>query len=322
MLNPGTAASGDVKQVEESNKDVQMLNSGNGEVQNINWESELQLVSSLAKLQELERKVHELRQFLPAGLLEPLVPEKPAAESPSQLRHDLEQAARARLSGIKDFQTLWQGTEMKPVWDHVESRIRESNGDLIQPTGIWEKDYDVLLKELLKADKTKEEETEQEQEKIERSKAESSVGEWQAVLEKFTQQNIPGIRAVQGQEPFSLSVVLAKAGLIFSVKGVQEPDVSGVSEWQVVSQTPASRSPSKLEQAIQDCLNSRTRKWDLSFVLDMISSYADIKQTPCIKCNKLTDNAAQLPTIRRSKSIPSVNETRTFEFDALHQSCA
>lgn len=156
---------------------------------------------------------------------------------------------------------------MRPVWDHVESRIKESNGDFIQPTGMWEKDYDVLLKELLKADKTKEEEIEQEQEKLERSKAQSSDEEWQAVLEKFTQRDVPGIRVVKGQDPFSLSVVLAKAGMIFSVKGAQEPNVSGVSEWQVVSQTPASRSPSKIEQAIQDCLNSRPRKWDISFVL-------------------------------------------------------
>lgn len=64
-VNPGTAASGDVKQVEESNKDVQMLNSGNGEVQNVNWESELQLVSSLAKLQELERKVSVIFNLQP-----------------------------------------------------------------------------------------------------------------------------------------------------------------------------------------------------------------------------------------------------------------
>lgn len=65
-VNPATAASGDIKQAEGPNKDVQMLNSANGEVPNVNWESELQLVSSLAKLQELERKVSINAQTQPS----------------------------------------------------------------------------------------------------------------------------------------------------------------------------------------------------------------------------------------------------------------
>jgi hypothetical protein len=156
---------------------------------------------------------------------------------------------------------------MKPVWNHVESRIKESNGDFIQPTGMWEKDYDVLLKELIKIEKTKEEDIEREQEQMERSKAQSSDGEWQAIVERFTQRDVPGMRVVKGQHPFSLSAVLAKAGMIFSIQGLQEPGVPGVSEWQVSSQTPPGRSPSKLQHAVQDCLNSRTRKWDLAFLL-------------------------------------------------------
>lgn len=56
---------------------------------------------------------------------------------------------------------------------------------------------------------------------------------------------------------------------------------------------------------------------------DMISSYADIKQTPCAECNQLTNNAAQLPTIRRQKpSQSSEGEQKTFTFDALHADCA
>ncbi|KAJ5408948.1 hypothetical protein N7509_002831 [Penicillium cosmopolitanum] len=318
-----SAPNSDVTKLEHSNQNSQVLGSENSDAQQVNWESELQLVSSLAKLQELERKVHELRQFLPEGLLEPLVPEKPAPDSPAQLRNDLEQATRARLAGVESFQSLWRGTEMKPVWSHVESRIKESNGDLIQPTGMWEKDYDVLLKELIKTEKTKKEDIEREQEQIERSKAQSSDGEWQAIVERFTQRDVPGMRVVKGQDPFSVSAVLAKAGMIFSIKGLQEPGVPGVSEWQVSSEPPPGRSPSKLQHAVQDCLNSRTRKWDLAFLLDMVSSYVDIKQTTCVKCNRLADNSAQLPTIRRVQSTqPSQNNPPIFTFDTLHLSCA
>lgn len=54
----GTGASnGAVNKSEDSPQDIKNLESGNGDSQQVNWESELQLVSSLAKLQELERKV-------------------------------------------------------------------------------------------------------------------------------------------------------------------------------------------------------------------------------------------------------------------------
>lgn len=160
---------------------------------------------------------------------------------------------------------------MKPVWNHVESRIKESNGGPIQPTGMWEKDYGVLLEELVKAEQTKEEETLREKEQAERSKAQASDEGWETVVEKFTQRGIPGIRVTKGQDPFSISAVLSKAGIVFSIEGIQEPDNSVISEWKVSSQVPQGRPPSKLENAIQDCLDSRARKWDLTFLLVRVS---------------------------------------------------
>lgn len=61
----------------------------------------------------------------------------------------------------------------------------------------------------------------------------------------------------------------------------------------------------------------------LTLIQDMISSYADIKQTTCVKCNRLTDNSAQLPTIRQVQSTQAgQSEPQIFAFDALHPSCA
>lgn len=282
---------------------------GNGDTPHINWDSEIQVVSSLAKLQELERKVrpgsgsgfeapllrlqlcttplcgsgvnqrlqiHELRQSLPEGLLEPLISisssnasalGNSAAESPPLLRGDLDQAARTGLADIEKFQSMWRGPELKPVWDHVEARIKASNGQPLQPTGVWEKDYDVLVRELVKAEKAKEEERLREEENAERVKAQSSEGEWEATAERFIQRNVPGVRVTKGQSPLSLAVALAKAGMILLVEGVKEPDVVGVSEWQVSVKTPPGRVPTKLELSILECLNSRPRKWDLAFLL-------------------------------------------------------
>lgn len=212
---------------------------------------------------------------MPDGVLEPLVPIsnskasplKSVAQTPSLLRSELDQTARKRLSNVENFQAAWRGPELQPIWSHVETRIRESNGELLQPTGIWEKDYDVLLKELLEAEKTKEKEAQREEEDAMRARAQSSEGEWETTVEKFMQRNIPGIRVAKGQKPFSMGIALAKAGMILLIEGVKEADVPGVSEWQVRAKAPPGRSPTKLENSIMNCLNSRPRKWDLAFLL-------------------------------------------------------
>ncbi|KAJ5498259.1 Mediator complex, subunit Med27 [Penicillium expansum] len=293
-------------------------------------DSEIKLVSSLAKLQELERKIHELRGFMPQGLLEPLVPisnpdkvtlGNPIAETPRILRASLDEAARARVADVQQFQSLWRDPELTSVWAHVESRIKEANGQLLQPTGKWERDYDVLLEELAQKEKSKVDEHQREDEEAERIKAQSTEGEWKNVLERFIQRDMPGVRVITGQDETSLAIALVRAGVVFQVKGVSLPGCP-VSDWEISSKI-AGRSPTKLEDAILECVRSRQRKWDLAFLLDMISSYADIKQTPCVKCNRLTDNGAQLPTLRRPQANQqSVNgPARVYIFDALHFGC-
>ncbi|KAJ5142950.1 Mediator complex subunit Med27 [Penicillium bovifimosum] len=292
--------------------------------------SEFQLVSSLAKLQDLEKKIHELRTFMPHGLLEPLVPianpekatlDNPIAETPKILRDSLDETARARVADVQQFQSLWRDPEMLSVWSHVESRIKESNGLLLQPTGKWERDYDVLLEELAQKEKSNVDERTQEEEHVERVKVQSTEGEWKNVLERFVQRNVPGVRVIQGQDGPSLAVALVRAGVVFQVRGAAETG-SPVSDWEVSSKV-AGRPPTKLENAILGCLESRPRKWDIAFLLDMISSYADIKQTPCVKCNRLTNDAAQLPVLRRPQANQQFAEgtPRIYTFDALHSGC-
>ncbi|KAJ5329176.1 Mediator complex subunit Med27 [Penicillium brevicompactum] len=302
---------------------------GNGDTSRLN--SELHLVSSLAKLQELERKIHGLRQFMPDGLLEPLVPianpdkatlDNPVAETPRVLRANLDETARARVSDVQQFQSLWRDPELKPVWDNVESRIKESNGQILQPNGKWDRDYDLLLKDLAEEEKSKTDDRKRLEEEAERTKAQSGEGEWQKVLERFVQRNIPGIRVAQEEDGISLAVALVRAGTVLLVKGISEPG-EPISQWEVSSKT-GNRELTKLEIAILECLGSRPRKWDLAFLLDMISSYGEIKHTPCVKCNRLTNNGAQLPTLRRLQPIQQSpeGEPRVYSFDALHLGCA
>jgi hypothetical protein len=211
---------------------------------------------------------------MPHGLLEPLVPianpekatlDNPIAETPQILRDNLDETARARVADVQQFQSLWRDPEMLSVWSHVESRIKEFNGQLLQPTGKWERDYDVLLEELVQKEKSKVDERLREEEDAERAKAQSTEGEWRNVLERFVQRNVPGVRVIQGQDETSLAVALVRAGVVFQVRGVSETG-SPVSEWEVSSKV-AGRSSTKLENAMLECLGSRPRKWDLAFLL-------------------------------------------------------
>ncbi|KAI9933488.1 hypothetical protein ASPWEDRAFT_115073 [Aspergillus wentii DTO 134E9] len=289
-------------------------------------DSEMQLVSSLAKLQKMEAMIHQLRTLLPGRLLEPLVPivnpRKGSAvpKSPEILYEQLSQTARAGVAEVANFQSMWRGPEMKGIWDNVSAQIRENGGQLLQPTGMWERDYNVLLEELVKEEQTKQEQQQKAEEEMERSKIQSSEGDWKTIVETFLQKNVPGFRIACSNKDASFTAVLVKAGMALQAQAINGLG-SGVPDWRVSNKLLPGIPKSKLEIAIADCLNSRTRQWDLAYLLDMISSYSDIKQTPCVKCNKMTDNAAQLPTIRQSKPSQSPQGQRVFIWEAYHPGC-
>ena len=164
------------------------------------------------------------------------------------------------------------------MWEHVQTRVRESNGQLVQPSGMWEKDYGSLLAGLVKTDKSAEEDRLREEESAERAKALSSEGEWQAVVERFSQRGLSGVHVIldKEQNKADLAVTLSRAGMVFLLEGAREPDSPGVANWHISNKVAPGRTPTKLEFAILDCLNSRPRKWDLAFLL--VSTYVYFKE--------------------------------------------
>ncbi|KAI9044289.1 putative cytochrome P450 alkane hydroxylase [Aspergillus affinis] len=293
-------------------------------------ESEMQLVSSLAKLQKLEAMVHQLRTLLPDRLLDPLRPNpnpKAAAQSvprsPGVLFQQLSQSFQDGTAEVQAFQNMWRGPEMKAVWEHVDAQIKENGGILLQPTGVWEQDYDTILEELLKEQEKQNEQQRKAGEEQERSNIRSAEGGWRAVVDGFAQRNVPGMRLIPSKSQDSVIVALAKAGMVFDVHTVGGTEGNGVPEWQVTSKAAPGQSQTKMEKSITDCLNARPQQWDLAHLLDMISSYSSIKQTPCMKCGKMTDAATQLPTIRQHKLMPSptAGQPPSSTWEAYHASC-
>ncbi|KAL4983260.1 mediator complex subunit 27-domain-containing protein [Aspergillus falconensis] len=291
-------------------------------------ETELQLVSSLAKLQKLEEMIHQLRTLLPERLLEPLAPivnPKAAAavgipNSPQALHQRLSQSACGGVREVEDFKAMWRGREMKAVWERIDTLINENAGQLLQSNGMWQDDYNQILQDIAKHDNIRKEQQRKAKEEQERSQLQSAEGGWKAIVDKYAQADIPGMRVLPTKSDSSFVVLLPKVGLAFKVNAISTGQ-EGVPEFNVSSKTSSGEPASKVETAVLSCLNARPRNWDLNFLFGMISSYSNIFQTTCTKCGKMQDQTANLPTLRRPKiTEPQTDQPPTFE--AYHATCA
>jgi hypothetical protein len=264
---------------------------------------------------------------------------RPVPKSPRMLFEQLSQTARASVAEVQEFQAMWRSPEMKAIWDHVDARIKQNGGQLLQPTGMWERDYDVLLEELEKEERAQKEQQQRVKEEEERAKIQAVEGGWRTIVETFIRRNLPGVRVMAHQDQARMTVVLVKAGMAFQLQAVNG-DGHDMVDWRVQELAAPGKPKTKLETAVAACLNSRPRQWDLAYLLvsshidtntrynetslisiqDMIASYSDIKQIPCAKCGKMTDNAAQLPSIRRANPIQS-SQGEPVVWEAYHPAC-
>ncbi|GFF33864.1 hypothetical protein IFM61606_01598 [Aspergillus udagawae] len=291
------------------------------------WTSEMQYVSSLAKLQKMEATIHQLRTLVSGRLMEPIVPivnpkvaaRRPLPKSPRVLSEQLSQTARASVAEVQEFQAMWRSPEMKAIWDHVDARIKQNGGQLLQPTGMWERDYDVLLEELEKEERAQKEQQQRVKEEEERAKIQAVEGGWRTIVETFIRRNLPGVRVMAHQDQARITIVLVKAGMAFQLQAVNG-DGHDMADWRVQDMAAPGKPKTKLETAVAACLNACPRQWDIAYLLDMIASYSDVKQTPCAKCGKMTDNAAQLPSIRRPNPIQS-SQDQPVVWEAYHPAC-
>lgn len=53
----------------------------------------------------------------------------------------------------------------------------------------------------------------------------------------------------------------------------------------------------------------------------MIVAYKTVKGSSCARCGKLLDDAALIPTARRSKQVTGANETSKTVWEAFHEGC-
>lgn len=221
-------------------------------------------------------QIHQLRTLLPDRLLAPLIPivnpqkagpGRPVPKTPEILCEQLSQAVRDGVAEVEEFKAMWQSPEMKVIWDRLEEKMKECDGDYPQPTGVWERDYNVLLEELDKEERIKEERRQKDAEDQERLRARLAEGGWKGIVESFRQKGLPGVRILLSKNETVITVVLLKAGMAFDIQEVDGQDGKGASEWRVSNKQYPGKPKTKLETGILICLNSRPRKWDLEYLL-------------------------------------------------------
>jgi hypothetical protein len=207
--------------------------------------------------------------------MEPIVPivnpkaasasRRPLPKSPRVLFEQLSQTARASVTEVQEFQAMWRSPEMKAIWDHVDARIKANGGQLLQPTGMWERDYDVLLEELEREERTQKKEQLRVKEEEERAKIQAVEGGWGTIVESFIRRDLPGVRVMAHEDQDRITVVLVKAGMAFQLQAVNG-DGQGMADWRVQMAAPG-KPKTKLETAVAACLNARPRQWDLAYLL-------------------------------------------------------
>lgn len=237
------------------------------------------LASSLCSLSVNPDQIHKLRTLLPERLLAPLIPivnpqkagpNRPVPKSPQMLYEQLSQAARDGVAEVEDFKSTWQSPDMRAIWARMDEKMKECNGDYPQPTGVWEHDYDKLLEELDKEERTGQRQHKKAEEEQSRSQA-LSAGGWKGIVESFKQKGFPGVRVLLSKNEDVITVVLLKAGMSFDIHELHSQENGGV-EWRVSNKQHPGKPKTKLETSVSVSLNQRPRKWDLAYLLVSASS--------------------------------------------------
>ncbi|OAT02274.1 hypothetical protein, variant [Blastomyces dermatitidis ER-3] len=258
---------------------------------NEDWDSESKLVTALSMLQQMEAKIHGLRTLVPNRLLSPLIP------------------------------IVNPDIHMMAIWDRIDQILAESGGEHPPLTGMWERDYDDILKTLNREEQGEKERKNRLEEEEEKRRVASSESGWKDVVEEYKKKDIPITINVPrpADNNGRFSVAIQKLSRQFYVLQGPSYDSKSPREWQVMI-VPRGNT-SKMETEILDCIRSRERKWDLRYLLDMLCSYADVKRTRCLNCHKLANINAQLPTVRKPTQIESADNKTTFAWNAYHSGC-
>ncbi|KUL87631.1 hypothetical protein ZTR_05839 [Talaromyces verruculosus] len=215
--------------------------------QSIDWDSERQLISSLAKLQELESKVRPVPPLafylLLLAPLNPIInPRRPSSpttsfqsantipRNPQALSALLRKSAVEGVAEINSFNELWTSADMASIWHRVDEKLAETKGAFPQDgaVGVWRVEYADLLNELDEQEKkdgkggggreVAEEVDDEAQFPASVYGTKEDTASPKKIIESFQARGIPGFRIASTRNESTIIVSLGLAGLTFEIQ--------------------------------------------------------------------------------------------------------
>lgn len=265
---------------------------------------EASIVSSLARLQEMHISLRSLRETIPK-VMDSVLVDPP---SPDQLHSNFSEAANGAAQAMKDFALLVEDSRTKEVMEKAKES-RAKNGEEIIGWKVTEhEDWLAVKHEDGNDDVDKEEEGAAEAGDV------LSMEDVNTALDKLRSTHV-GIEASLNEDSRTVTLnLLSPAQMNFHIQLNTTPE--GQNNYGVDS-----KDKSKLHKAVLEAIRARSDPNDLSYLLEILASYVDIKSKTCVKCSRLLDRNAQFPLIRSRKRTKQSDGRVATQWQAFHMAC-
>ncbi|OJD39906.1 mediator complex subunit med27 [Diplodia corticola] len=269
------------------------------------WD-EAHLVEALAALEQLQDQMDELRSIVPNLTAPFLVPQ----DSPEALSRDFKQAAIAEAKRLQAFERRWKSEEVQDILAHA-ARSGKADSDLTKGAAVPRYGWVDMAEKQQKPAKSKE--------KKSRGKgidAEDKTGASSIVptVTAFKEAH-PNFQVDDGEGRI-ITISFRVPSLVLTFKITCHVDSDDKASFIV--ECPGN---GPLFSAITRCIASRQRPNHLSYLLDMIAAYTNLRVARCSKCGKLLDNTALSPAARRSKQTANADGTKKTTWEPFHEGC-
>jgi hypothetical protein len=196
---------------------------------------------------------------------------------------------------IKDFKKAYQSDDIKALFQTV------STADYPQGHDVWNIDYAKSLPAIRTVQPNHPAVVGN---KVEEEPAPSSI------LEKFRELH-PDLQLQAADNSDRLPLDLVAGPLSFRIQPASTDE-----RYKVTAKENS--SPDANQMTILNYVNDRHGDLNLQDLLSLLASYANIKSTPCEKCQKIIDSSLRLPVARERLDPKHDVEPR---WKILHQGC-
>ncbi|KAF1837282.1 hypothetical protein BDW02DRAFT_157558 [Decorospora gaudefroyi] len=265
------------------------------------WD-EAQCTAALARLEELQAQIDNLRLAIPRII-------EPFHRPPNPMTYKLyAQGVIGSQKGLEALKSQWMQHETQSVFEHVKKSFSADanlSESVTMPSHGWRE----------RARKARESIKKTEGDSVEDIGATLTDEHLSQIIADFSQTH-PNLKMEIRDDKRSILVRFLSGCVTLKFRIRIEREANG--RHKLNAQCLGTTEPFL---AITRCVASRPHTNDLKDLLDMIAAYKTVEGTSCAKCGKLLDNSAMTPTARRNKQIDSTGGAAKTTWEAFHEDC-